>query len=221
MCGRYALTNPGEVITRFAVALPDPTWLRPRYNIAPGQTVLVVLEDQERRLDRFRWGLIPHWAKDAKVGYRMINARAETVHERPSFRRSLQHKRCLIPADGFFEWQGFGKEKTPIHIKLKSGQIFAFAGLYDSWRSPEGESVNSCTIITTSPNDLMAPIHDRMPVILDEEAEEAWLSPHIVEPEQLLPLLRPYPPQAMKAYPVSALVNSPRYDSPACIEPAE
>jgi putative SOS response-associated peptidase YedK len=220
MCGRFTLVEPTAVAERFSVTAYDPSVVRPRYNIAPAQDILAVVPNEGRRIEWFRWGLIPHWAKEANAGYRMINARAETIAEKPAFRRSLQTKRCLIPADGFYEWQATGQGKVPMYVRLRAGGLFAFAGVYDFWRSGEGQPVVSCSIITTGPNDLMAPIHNRMPVILAREVEEAWLDPDIVEPEHLLPLLRPYPAEAMEAYPVSRLVNAPKNDSPLCIRRA-
>jgi putative SOS response-associated peptidase YedK len=182
--------------------------------------VLTVLDaDDGRRAGFLRWGLIPSWAKEPSIGDRMINARAETVAEKPSFRRALQKRRCLILADGFYEWRAEGKRKTPMFISLASREPFGFAGLWESWRSPTGETVRSCTIITTAPNALMESIHNRMPVILPREVEARWLDRSIEDPARLLPLLAPYPAGEMDAYEVAALVNSPRNDSPACIAP--
>ncbi|RME47353.1 MAG: SOS response-associated peptidase, partial [Caldilineae bacterium] len=172
-----------------------------------------------RRLDTFRWGLIPAWAKDPAIGSRMINARAETVAQKPSFKRPLRRQRCLVLADGFYEWQKTPQGKIPVYIHLEAHRPFAFAGLWDRWVSAEGEALYTCTILTTRPNDLLAPIHNRMPVILTPEAVEAWLSPVEQAPQSLLPLLRPYPAEAMTCYPVSRLVNSPANDLPDCIRP--
>jgi putative SOS response-associated peptidase YedK len=163
--------------------------------------------------------LIPSWAKDEAIGHRMINARAETLAEKPSFKRALQKRRCLIVADGFYEWKAAGKKKTPMFIALKSRQPFGFAGLWETWKSPKGEAIHSCTIITTTPNTLMESIHNRMPVILRREAEAQWLDRAVDDPQKLLPLLTPYPDNEMTAYEVSQIVNSPRNDVPACIEP--
>jgi putative SOS response-associated peptidase YedK len=165
-----------------------------------------------------RWGLIPSWAKDPSMGDRMINARAETVAEKPSFRRALQKRRCLVLADGFYEWRKEGKTKTPMYIRLRSHEPFGFAGLWETWKSPEGEAIHSCTVITTTPNSLMESIHNRMPVILSREGESSWLDRAIETPERLLPLLIPYSANAMEAYAVSSMVNNPRNDAPACIE---
>lgn len=167
-----------------------------------------------------RWGLIPFWAKDPSVGYRMINARCETVATSGAFKHALRHRRCLIPADGFYEWKKEAGSKIPMRILLKGGEAFTFAGLWETWKSPEGQTIESCIIITCGPNELMAPIHDRMPVILPEKVEATWLDSGTEDPAQLLPLLVPYPSERMKAYRVSPLVNSPKTDSPACIVPA-
>ena len=166
-----------------------------------------------------RWGLIPSWAKEEAIGNRMINARAETIAEKPSFKRALQKRRCLVIADGFYEWKAEGKKKTPMFIALRSRAPFGFAGLWEIWKAPSGEAIHSCTIITTTPNKLMESIHNRMPVILPREAETAWLDRTVDDPQKLLPLLVPYPDKEMTAYEVSLLVNSPRNDVPACIEP--
>jgi putative SOS response-associated peptidase YedK len=194
----------------------------PRYNIAPAQSVLTIIDDEGgHRAGLLRWGLIPAWAKDPTIGNRMINARAETVAEKPSFRRALQKRRCLVLADGFYEWRKEGRTKTPMFITLKSREPFAFAGLWETWEPPTGDPVRSCTIITTSPNSLMAAIHDRMPVILPRAAESLWLDRTVTDPQALLPLLAPYAAELMKAYAVSPLVNLPRNDTPACIEPLD
>jgi len=214
MCGRFTLTtNLGAIAHRFGVAriLEE---VGPRYNIAPTQTVIVANDDGSRHLTEMRWGLIPSWAKDPTIGNRMINARAETVATKPAFRVALRKRRCLIPADGFYEWQPVGRRKQPVYIILKRRKPFSFAGLWEAWTSPEGEEVRSCTIITTEANDLLKPIHDRMPVILTKEAEKVWLDPMIQDPERLLPLLTPYLAEEMEVYPVSTKVNNPAHDGP-------
>ena len=219
MCGRFTLTtNLGAIAARFGVArfLEE---VGPRYNIAPTQTVIVVNDDGTRHLTRMQWGLIPSWAKDPAIGNRMINARAETVATKPAFRAALRKRRCLIPADGFFEWTPAGRRKQPVYITLKTREPFSFAGLWESWTSPEGEEIWSCTIITTEANELLKPIHDRMPVILAKDAEAVWLDPTIQDPERLLPLLKPYQAEEMEVYAVSTKVNSPTNDGPECIEP--
>jgi putative SOS response-associated peptidase YedK len=221
MCGRFTLTILlAELERRFRIEeiMAD---MVPRYNIAPTQNVAAILnkENSKRALTEMRWGLIPSWADDPKIGNRMINARAETLAEKPSFRQSLAKKRCLIPADGFYEWKKNGKTKTPMRITLKNQEVFAFVGLWDTWnKNTKGETVNSCTIVTCEANSFMKPIHDRMPVILRKEAEEDWLDMNIVDPAKLLKLLTPYPAKEMTAYAVSSMVNSPKYDGPECIQ---
>ncbi len=221
MCGRYSQASDIErLLARFLLAPPGFP-LAARYNIAPTQEAPVVVFEAARELVLCRWGLIPSWAKDAAIGARMINARAETILEKPSFKRPFQRTRCLVLADGFYEWkkEGDGKKKTPMRIRLRSREPFAFAGLWDSWRSPEGKVIRSFTIITTEANEALRPIHDRMPVILKPEEESAWLDPRS-NPLQMAGLLGPYPAQEMEAYEVSTLVNSPRNDAPECITPA-
>src|SRR4051794_30871015 len=204
MCGRYAivLVGDGSLQRRFSLEelLDDPA---PRFNVAPTQALPVITRNSPNRAEMMRWGMIPSWAKDPTIGSRMINARAETVAEKPAFRRPLRSQRCLVPASGFFEWKRDGEAKVPHFIHLPGEPLFAFAGLYDLWRDPEGRTVKSYTILTTGPNELMAGIHNRMPVILRREDEDEWLNPANTEPEHLLPLLRPYPADEMDAYPVS------------------
>ena len=221
MCGRYTLTIPiGTLAKEFGVTGPLPE-VSSRYNVAPTQEVPVVLAGGgERRLEMLRWGLIPSWADDPQIGSRMINARSETAAEKPSFRRAFRERRCLIPADGFYEWQRTGNGKQPYYIHMKNGSPFGFAGLWESWRDPEDYELRSCTILTTEPNKLLAPIHNRMPVILHPENYELWLDPDVREVELLSSLLEPYPDDTMEAYPVSRRVNSPANDEPTYIEPA-
>jgi putative SOS response-associated peptidase YedK len=202
----------------FPGPVPEPPDV-PRYNIAPTQPVLAIANDHPDRVAHFRWGLIPSWAKDASIGSRLINARAETLAEKPAFRTALRRRRCLVPADGFFEWRMSGKSKTPMYFRLKTGGLFAFAGLWDVWHGPDGSEIPSCTLITGQPNELVKPIHDRMPVILPSEHYEQWLNPGEQEPAALHAMLVPYPASEMEAYPVSRAVNSPKNDSPQCIEP--
>ncbi|MCA9916322.1 MAG: SOS response-associated peptidase, partial [Anaerolineales bacterium] len=177
-------------------------------------------KEGERDFTFFHWGLIPSWAKDPTIGSRMINARSETVTEKPSFRTAFKRRRCLIPADGFYEWQKLGSGKQPMFIRPAEGEErpFALAGLWEFWSDPDGGTIQSCTILTTSPNELMAPIHNRMPVIIEPEDFDLWLNPE-PDPEQGLHLLRPYPAEKMAAYPVSTVVNNPRNDVPDCIQP--
>ena len=220
MCGRYSLTaDLAELAGRFEF---DGDWeaFERRYNIAPTQEVLTVVGGEKRRGGFMRWGLIPHWAKDPKIGSRMINARAETVAEKPSFRTALRRRRCLVLADGFYEWQRVGKNKKPMRIVMRSGKPFAFAGLWETWRDPEGTVIPSCTIITTTPNDLLKPIHNRMPVILPRDIEEFWLDESVDDPVALTSVLTPYFDDAMEAYEVSSLVNSVANKGPEVLERA-
>ena len=225
MCGRFALTAETDMLAlRFSFASEKLLYgplCGPRYNIAPSQEVLTVVNGGQRRAEMMLWGLIPPWAKEAAVGYRLINARAETVAEKPTFRSALRKRRCLVLADGFYEWRCNGKQKTPMFIALRSRGPFAFAGLWESWKSPSGEVIHSCSIITTIPNALMETIHDRMPVILPRGAEPVWLDTGIEDPGTLTRLLAPYPAAEMQAYVVHPMVNSPRNDNPACIVPAQ
>jgi len=197
MCGRYLLLKDlSEVLAHFEVETSDLAAL-PAGDLVPGQTVPAVIHDGGRRLVSLRWGLIPAWAKDPAIGRKLFNARAETLAEKPSFREAFKRRRCLIPADGFYEWTGQKGNKQAVRFSLASGGPFAFAGLYESWRPPSGEPIRTCTIVTTAPNALIAPIHDRMPVILPRSAEAPWLDPAVRDPAALQPLLRPYPPEGM------------------------
>lgn len=219
MCGRFTLVSPFVAVTeRYHTSAPPD--LRPRYNIAPGQDILCVIGNGERRLEPLRWGLIPYWAKDPAIGNRLINARAETLAEKPSFRDAFSKRRCLVVADGFFEWRPAGKRKMPVYIFLKSKTPFGIAGLYEIWRAPDGSEHRTCTIITTNANELVRPFHDRMPAILTRDAEDRWLDPAEVSRERLLSFLRPYPSEEMTAYDVSPAVNNTRHDAPDCILPA-
>lgn len=222
MCGRFTLTvNPADLQEHFQ-NYSFPQQFAPRFNIAPTQPVLAIPNDDQNTADFFVWGLIPMWAKDPGIGNRMINARGETLEEKPAFRGSLKYKRCLILADGFYEWKSSpGKKvKTPFFIHMKDRKPFAFAGLWDSWNSPDGSQIKSCTIITTQPNELTSIIHDRMPVILHPRDYAKWLDPSAQTPEQLKPLLKPFPAEMMNAYPVSTLVNTPANDIPELVVPA-
>ena len=195
----------------------------PRYNVAPTQPIAGVRIDDQgaRSLAMLHWGLIPSWAKEKAIGNRMINARGETVAEKPSFRASFKRKRCLIPASGFYEWKREGKMKIAMHILLHGGGFYAMAGLYDRWKNPESEWISSCTIITTEANEMMAPIHDRMPVILPEEAEAAWINLEIDDREMLQAFIRPFPAASLEAYEVSSEVNAARNQGAELIEPVE
>lgn len=219
MCGRYTLTAPKDSIAD-AFDLSSLPELHPRYNIAPTQEVAVVRRgpNGEREMALLHWGLIPFWAKDPSIGNRMINARAETVAEKPSFRNAYKKRRCLVVADGFYEWKKEASgPKQPFYVRLKEGEVFAFAGLWEKWDKEE-EAIESCTLLTTSPNTLMAEFHHRMPVILHPDDYDTWLDPELKGGERLEGLLQPYEPEAMEAYPVSRMVNSPANDAPGCIE---
>ncbi len=222
MCGRFTLTvDPARLQDAFA-DYTFPAKFAPRFNIVPSQPILAIPNDGKNAADFFVWGLIPSWAKDPSMGNRLINARGETLAEKPSFRGAFKYKRCLILADGFYEWksQPGTKAKVPHFIFLKSRRPFAFAGLWDEWLSPDGGSVRSATIITTEPNELMAAIHNRMPVILPPSAYAQWLDPAPQTPDRLLPLLQPFPAEEMSAHPVSTLVNSPSNDRAELVVPA-
>jgi putative SOS response-associated peptidase YedK len=221
MCGRFTLTvNPADLQDTFNnFIFPDK--FAPRFNIAPSQPLLAIPNDGANVADFFIWGLIPMWAKDPTIGNRLINARGETVAEKPSFRGAFKYKRCLILADGFYEWKANPgtKTKTPYFIHMKDRKPFVFAGLWDSWESPDGSSIKTCTIITTEPNELMEPIHNRMPVILHTRDYAKWLDSAPQTPDSLVPLIKPYPADEMSAYPVSTLVNKPSNDKPELVVP--
>jgi putative SOS response-associated peptidase YedK len=220
MCGRYTLAT-SEAALQAEFGLDEiPADYRPRYNIAPSQEVLAVIRDGDRlRAGWLRWGLIPFWAKDPSIGNRMINARAETLATKPAFRQAFERRRCLIIADGFYEWQAEGAVKVPYWIHREGRRPFAFAGLWDRWRPPEGEPIVSCAIVTTRATEALRPIHERMPVILPPGARERWLDPDAGR-EELMALLTPYPGADLAAHAVTTLVNSPRNDIPECIAPA-
>jgi putative SOS response-associated peptidase YedK len=221
MCGRFVRKRTThELASEFNVdEVVDA--LQPSFNIAPTHDVAAVVTDQgRRRLVKMRWGLVPWWATDPTIGSRLINARAESLTTKSAFKDSFRSRRCLVPADGFYEWQKHGQFKIPLLIHLKSDRPFAFAGLYDVWKSPLGPPLTTCTIITTSPNKLVEPIHDRMPVILSKEAEAFWLDRSIEDSKRLLDLLTPYTASEMEAYEVSSMVNSVKNDSPELIKPA-
>jgi putative SOS response-associated peptidase YedK len=225
MCDSYKLdASPRLLAARFQVPrdVPELPFEGHLFNIAPSQQVPIVRQGKDaREMALGRWGLIPYWAKDAKIGYSLINARADTVAEKPAFRSAFKRRRCLIPADGFYEWQATGtKVKQPYFIRMKDQEPFAFAGLWEEWTAPEGEAVQSCSIITTDPNELMKPIHNRMPAILSANNYTTWLDPEEL-PDTLKGLLHPYDPVQMEAYPVSTFVNRPINQGPKCIEPLE
>ena len=219
MCGRYTFVAPPELTARLFELdeLPD---LAPRYNIAPSQAVPTVLPGETptpRRLRMMHWGLIPSWTRDLEDAARMINARSETADQKPAFRSAMRSRRCLIPADGFYEWKKLPRGKQPYYIRLAGGQPFAFAGLWESWMDAAGEMIESCAILTCAPNSLLADIHLRMPVILPPEAWNRWLDTDLHDPPAVRDLLRPFPAEQMEAYPVSKAVNNPANDDPGCI----
>jgi len=225
MCGRFSLELPAKTIAEFFLAhnLRD---VKPRYNIAPTQQVLAIFRDVEQpetnEAGSFSWGLVPFWADDIRIGAKMINARGETLRQKPSFRAAFKYRRCLIPVSGFYEWQRLGKAKQPWYFRpAEDGVPFAFAGLWEQWSGAAGEELWSCTIITTEANALMAEIHHRMPVILPREHFDQWLDPAEQDSKQLEPLLEPCPPEWMTAYPVSTYVNRNSNEGPRCIERLE
>ncbi len=232
MCGRYTLTSFDNLQVELGLAAP-PALAAPRYNIAPGQMVPVVQNRPERTLTAVRWGLVPYWADDPRIGNRMINARSESVTEKPAFRHALSRRRCLVVADGFYEWQrpalehgsagrstGRGGTKIPHYIHRRSGAPFGMAGLWERWKAPDGNWLETCTILTCDANALMAPLHARMPLILDRASYDLWLDPAPLAPETLAPLFSTPAVGDFEAYSVSTLVNAPQYDDPACIAPA-
>lgn len=224
MCGRYSLATPADTLAKhFRLSHVPP--VSPRYNIAPSQPIAIVRMHAPRHELEWapvRWGLIPSWAKYPAIGNKMINARAETVAEKPAFREAFARSRCLVPADGYYEWQRegrMGQRKQPFYIRLRDGRPFAFAGLWERWVEPDGTFVESCAILTTEPNETLTDIHDRMPVILAQADYDQWLDPAVRQAQLLQPLLRPYPSEDMTACAVSLRVNDPGHDDAACIEP--
>lgn len=221
MCGRFSIIVEEEILKkRFDVTIPEQESLFPRFNAAPSQKLPVITNQNQKEIQNFRWGLIPFWAKDIKIGNKLINARAETLAEKPSFKNAFKNRRCLVLADGFYEWKRIGKTKIPMRITLKNEKPFAMAGLWENWKSPSGEFVKSFTVITTEPNDLMSEIHNRMPVILPQEIEKVWLDNSLSQKE-LSTFLKPFEADEMKAFQVSTAVNSPTNDNPSVIFPVE
>lgn len=218
MCGRFSRHHkPDEIAERFDVELIDFDF-DPRYNIAPSQISPVIAFQSERKMMAAKWGLVPFWAKDPAIGNKLINARAETLAEKPSFKNALAKRRCLIPADGFYEWQKKNKGPSqPYYVRLNGGGLFAFAGLWELWKNPEGGMLQTFTIITTEPNELIKTFHHRMAVILKPEDEGAWIDPEN-SVNDVLTLLKPYPAEGMEAYMVSRAINSPSTDNEALIE---
>lgn len=220
MCGRFSLrVELEELMAYYGIAETNFDYV-PRYNIAPGQLIPAIIDAPEgRRLGGLKWGLVPAWAKDPRIGGRLINARADTVAEKPSFARPFRTRRCIVPADGFYEWRR--TDKQPFRIARKDGGLLSLAALYDIWTSPDGTKLATVTLITTEPNEVMAALHDRMPAILPEHRIGDWLDRNATDPEALLPMLEPYPAEAMHAYPVNPLVGNVKNDVPACLEPYE
>jgi putative SOS response-associated peptidase YedK len=219
MCGRFARSTRADILIREFGARKTLTDPDPGYNIAPGQGIIIVKNQGDKQLVTCRWGFIPSWTKDPASACKMINARAETVAEKPAFRTAFLSNRCLVVADGFFEWQKGDRGKKPYYIRLTSGRPFGFAGLYSTVTSPQGERICTCTIITTDANELVSSVHDRMPVIIPKDREDLWLDPAVRDPDALLGLLRPYPADEMEMYPVSPDVNSPKFNSPDAVHP--
>lgn len=219
MCGRFAMAcNLSDITEAFEIQ-EITCEQKPNYNIAPGTKVATVIYNETNRLVPLKWGLVPAWSKDPSIGNRLINARAETVKEKPSFKNAFKQRRCLIAATGFYEWRKDIHGTTPFYIGLRTDEPFGFAGLYEIWQSPDGNELNTCTVITTQANELIKPIHDRMPVIIQHHEHTQWLDPSIRDTQALLSLLKPYPPEKMKVHRVSTLVNSPLNNSADCIKP--
>ncbi|MEK4352746.1 SOS response-associated peptidase [Paenibacillus sp. FSL R5-0475] len=223
MCGRYTITvTMEELMVRYFANDSTIIHYAPKYNAAPMQQIPAVINTgSSNKLGDLRWGLVPSWAKDDKIGNKMINARAESLLEKPSFKRLVSSRRCIIPSDGFYEWKVQGSSKQPMRIVMRDGGIFSMAGLYDIWMDPEGNKLSTCTIITTTPNELMAEIHNRMPVILKPEDETEWLDRGNQDTTSLIKLLKPYDQQLMRAYPVSMAVGNVRNDAKELIEEAQ
>ena len=222
MCGRYTVSSPGEVIAE-VFGLAEVPRLEPRWNVAPTQPVPIVRREgagEPPRLATVRWGLVPPGARDPAIASQLINARSESVDEKPAFADSFRRRRCLVVADGFYEWRKMGRERWPYYIRRRDRRPFGFAGLWASWTGTDGQELASCAILTTEPNALVAPLHDRMPVILERESHAAWLDPD-ADPERLKTLLAPFPESELETYPVSPAVNSVANDSPANLRPQE
>jgi putative SOS response-associated peptidase YedK len=221
MCGRYRLTAKERYLRDHFGLDEDPPW-SPRWNIAPTQPVAVIRQNPSeptRTFSLLRWGLIPYWAKDPSIGFKTINAMSETAAEKPAFHDALRRRRCLIPADSFYEWRRIGpREKQPYNFGIADGSVFAFAGLWDRWRDTAGDVVETCTILTTKPNSLVATVHDRMPVILPQELYDLWLDPRVNNPAAVVGCLKPYETGLMRKYPVSTRVNRPENDDPECAQ---
>jgi putative SOS response-associated peptidase YedK len=219
MCGRFEIHSAIEIILRLFQIEGSTFDVQPNYNIAPSQEIAIVVNDGRNRLVSGVWGFVPSWSREQKTGYRMINARAETLTTNRSFKDAFRTQRCLVPADGFFEWSRQGAVKTPQLIRLRSHSPMAFAGLYSIRTSPEGEEIRTCTIITTEANEQVARLHDRMPAIIPEDHYGLWLDPLVHDPKELLPLLKPYPAEELELFPVTPKMNSYKYNDPENIKP--
>jgi putative SOS response-associated peptidase YedK len=219
MCGRFVRCSTiKEICGYFNVGVPSFE-IEPSYNVAPAQDIIIINKLGQKQLVKSHWGFVPSWAKEITDGYKMINARVETVTEKQSFKDAFRKQRCLVVADGFYEWQRERKRKLPYYIHLKSGNPFGFAGIYNTWTSPEGKKICTCTVLTTESNELISEIHDRMPVIVPRDKEDIWLDPEVQDANLLKGFLNPFPSEEMIMTPVSDKVNSPRYDSPDNIKP--
>ncbi len=220
MCGRFTLTHVYGFFTRFQL-MDQQAQLTPRFNVAPSQEHPIIISQSPNQMIMMRWGLVPFWAKDPKIGNRLINARAESVATRPAFRTSIKRKRCLVPATGFYEWKRVDNGKVPYYVHLKDDSLFSFAGLFDSWHAPDGGQLKTFTIITTTPNAMMGRIHNRMPVMLSQEDEGLWLTKEPLPDSELNRICKPYPARLMDAYEVSKEVNNPRNENQGLIKPAK
>ncbi|MFD0713644.1 SOS response-associated peptidase [Paenibacillus sp. GCM10027626] len=222
MCGRYTLTvTLEELMLRYMIGETAIPFHKPQYNIAPRQMIAAVVHDgANNRLGQLQWGLVPSWSDSPQQGHKMINARSESVFDKPAFKSLIRRRRCIIPADGFYEWKLAAGGKQPMRIVMRDRSLFSLAGLYDIWQSPDGSRLSTCTILTTEPNELMAPIHNRMPVILQPEDEQLWLDRKLHSSKPIEPLLRPFPAELLEAYPVTAAVGNVKFDTAVCIEPA-
>jgi len=224
MCGRYRLSRRKQLVEEYFDSISDESDWSPRFNVAPTQPVPVIRQNPKepiRELSLMKWGLIPAWAKDASGAARMINARSETASSKPAFRDSLKSRRCLIPADGFYEWVRTGKSKQPYCFEVNDGDLFAFAGLWDRWKDPSGNWIKTCSILTTTPNAVTSTVHDRMPVILDPDAYDLWLDPGMQNVAAISELLKSYDARLMRSYPVSTRLNHVANDDEECSRPVQ
>lgn len=222
MCGRFtSFLSPEILENTFGVQAPPD--ISPRYNVAPTQQVWIIREAATggRHLSSVRWGLVPHWAKDLSIGSRMINARCETVHEKPAFRQAIRSRRCIVPASGFFDWATTPTGKIPHYVTMRDGSPLAFAGIWESWKTPEGEPLETCAILTTAANNLIAPIHDRIPVILHPTEFDHWLDRSLNNPEKLQRFYQPYPAELLQEWEVSTIVNNASHETPETIAPVK